>query len=551
MDRETGMSEHTDRSEQTGHGGQLALETLRRFGVEELYTLSGGHIFPLYDAAVQMGVRLVDVRHEQTATFAAEATAKLTRRPGVVALTAGPGVTNGVSATTTAWFNGAPLVVIGGRAGSRGWGRGALQEFDHVPVMQPITKLATTVAQTSDVAEVMYHAAQTATSAHRGPVFVDIPIDVIYDRATVPMPVAPMSVRPAPDVDATTRAAELLATATRPAIIAGSDVYYDGAWDALQAAAEWLRVPVFVNGLGRGCLPADHELAFSGARSLLKRDADVVMVIGTPLDFRVSFGNFGDAKVAHVVDHPDRRATHVTPAVSVAGDLAAILRAFADHRGPRSDHEPWIAHLRDHERALEAHDAPLLAAESDPIKPTRIYGELRKVLDRDAVVVCDGGDFVSYAGKYIDSFAPGCWLDPGPYGCLGTGMGYAMAARVLHPERQVVVMMGDGAAGFSLLDVDSLVRHGLPVVIVVGNNGCWALEKFPMTKLYGYHVAAELRPETRYDEVVAALGGAGEMITDARDLAPALARAFASGVPYLVNVITDPDDEYPRQSALG
>ena len=157
----------------------------------------------------------------------------------------------------------------------------------------------------------------------------------------------------------------------------------------------------------------------------------------------------------------------------------------------------------------------MLEADSDPIKPTRIYGELRKVLDRDAVVVCDGGDFVSYAGKYIDSYEPGCWLDPGPYGCLGTGMGYAMAARIARPDRQVVVMMGDGAAGFSLLDVDSLVRHGLPVVVIVGNNGCWALEKFPMTKLYGYHVAAELRPETRYDRVVEALGGAGETVTEA------------------------------------
>ena len=535
----------------TGHGGELALGALRHFGVEELFTLSGGHIFPLYDAAVSGGVRLIDVRHEQTATFAAEAMAKLTRRPGVVALTAGPGVTNGVSATTTAWFNGSPLVVIGGRAGNRGWGRGALQEFDHVPVMAPITKLATTVGETSAIAEVMYTAAETANSAHRGPVFVDIPIDVIYDRATVAMPDRAPPRRPDPDADAATRAAALIATAQRPAIIAGSDVYFDGAWDALRAAAEWLRVPVYLNGLGRGCLPADHELAFTSSRSMLKREADVVVVIGTPLDFRVSFGNFGDAQVAHIVDHPDRIATHVAPTVAVAGDLALILRAFVDYLGPREDHEAWIAHLRDAERAFDAHDEQLLGADSDPIKPTRIYGELRKMLDRDAVVVCDGGDFVSYAGKYIDSYEPGCWLDPGPYGCLGTGMGYAMAARIARPDRQVVVMMGDGAAGFSLLDVDSLVRHGLPVVIVVGNNGCWALEKFPMTKLYGYHVAAELRPETRYDRVVEALGGAGEMVTEAGQLAPALARAFASGVPYLLNVITDPDDEYPRQSALG
>ena len=535
----------------TGHGGELALATLRGFGVDELFTLSGGHIFPLYDAAVSSGVRLIDVRHEQTATFAAEAMAKLTRRPGVVALTAGPGVTNGVSATTTAMFNGSPLIVIGGRAGNRGWGRGALQEFDHVPVMAPITKWATTVAETSAIAEVMYTAAELATTAHRGPVFVDIPIDVIYDRATVAAPDRASPRRADPDPDAVTRAAALIAGAHQPAIIAGSDVYFDGAWDALRAAAESLRVPVYLNGLGRGCVPADHDLVFSSSRSMLKREADVVVVIGTPLDFRVGFGTFGDAQVVHIVDHADRIATHVTPAVSVAGDLSAILGALADHRGARRDHEPWIAHLRDAERSLDANDALLLSAESDPIKPTRIYGELRKTLDRDAVVVCDGGDFVSYAGKYIDSYEPGCWLDPGPYGCLGTGMGYAMAARIAHPNRQVVVMMGDGAAGFSLLDVDSLVRHNLPVVIVVGNNGCWALEKFPMTKLYGYHVAAELRPETRYDLVVGALGGAGETVTEAGQIAPALARAFASGVPYLVNVITDADDEYPRQSALG
>ena len=277
----------------------------------------------------------------------------------------------------------------------------------------------------------------------------------------------------------------------------------------------------------------------------------MVVVIGTPLDFRVSFGTFGSAQVVHIVDHPERRAAHVTPTVSPAGDLGQILTAFANYKGVRRDHEDWVRHLRAAEATAGKRDVELLNADSDPIKPTRIYGELRKVIDRDAIVICDGGDFVSYAGKYIDSYKPGCWLDPGPYGCLGTGMGYAAAARLAHPDRQVVAVMGDGAAGFSLMDVDTLVRHRLPVVIVIGNNGCWGLEKAPMTKLYGYHVAAELVPETRYDRVVEALGGAGEIVHKPGEIAPALARAFASGVPYVVNVITDADDEYPRQSALG
>ena len=207
--------------------------------------------------------------------------------------------------------------------------------------------------------------------------------------------------------------------------------------------------------------------------------------------------------------------------------------------------------MRDAEQAARAADEPLLAADTDPIKPTRVYGELRRRLARDAVVVCDGGDFVSYAGKYVDSYEPGCWLDPGPYGCLGTGLGYAIAARVTHPDRQVVLMLGDGAAGFSLMDVDTLVRHQLPVVIVCGNNGIWGLEKHPMQMLYGYDVAADLQPGCRYDDVVRALGGAGETVAHAADVGPALDRAFAAGVPYLVNVLTDPADAYPRSSNLG
>ncbi len=284
---------------------------------------------------------------------------------------------------------------------------------------------------------------------------------------------------------------------------------------------------------------------------MLRSDADLVVVVGTPLDFRLSFGRFGDAQVVHIVDHPDQEATHVTPALSLAGDLASILTAIADRTGPGSDHEQWISTMRDAENEARAADEPKLADPSRPIRPTRVYGEVRKVLDRDAIVVNDGGDFVSYAGKYIDSFQPGCWLDPGPYGCLGTGMGYAAAARIVHPDRQVVVMMGDGAAGFSLLDVDTLVRHRLPVVMVVGNNGIWGLEKHPMQMLYGYDVAADLQPECRYDEVVGALGGAGEVVRDPDDLGPALRRAFDSGVPYMVNVLTDPTDVYPRSSNLG
>jgi len=534
----------------SGHGGELAVAVLQRYGVGEIFTLSGGHIFSIYDGCVKAGVRIVDVRHEQTATFAAEGMAKLTRRPGVAVLTAGPGVTNGVSAITTAHFNGSPLVVLGGRAPQYRWGAGSLQELDHVPIVASITKLARTVDATGDIPKELGAAIETALSPHRGPVFVDIPLDVAFGSAEADVPDAVVPRAAEPDADEVAKAARLLAGAERPVLVAGGDVWWGGAWDALRDCVEALRVPTFVNGLGRGCLPADHELAFARVRSALK-EADVVAVVGTPLDFRLSFGSFGSAQVIHVVDHPDQVARHAQPAAAPAGDIGTTLGVFARLSVERADHEPWIAKLRTEETARRAAEQLELEAGTDPIHPARVYGELRRRLARDAVVIGDGGDFVSYAGRLVDSYQPGCWMDPGPYGCLGTGVGYAMAARVAHPDRQVVLMLGDGAIGFNGMDFDSLVRHGLPVVAIVGNNGIWGLEKHPMQAIYGYDVAADLQPGCRYDEVVKALGGAGETVTRPADLGPALDRAFAAGVPYLVNVITDPAVAYPRSSNLA
>jgi acetolactate synthase-1/2/3 large subunit len=536
----------------TDHGGELALAALRPFGVDTLFTLSGGHVFPLYDAAVKRDppTRIVDVRHEQTATFAAEGYARLTRRPGLAVLTAGPGVTNGMSAIVQARFNGSPVVVLGGRAPQGRWGAGSLQELDHVPLLASVTKLARTVTSVEDIPAAVHEAAVTALTPHRGPVFVDFPLDVLFAHGSAEVPEAMVPAAADPDPEVVAQVAQLVATAERPMLIAGSDVWWAGAEEALVAALERLRVPAFANGQGRGCLPADHPLALSRTRALLKSEADLVVVVGTPLDFRLSFGSFGDATVVHLVDSADGAARHVA-ALTLAGDLRTSLAGLAGYAGPCADHEPWIARLRAQESAAAEADRERLEAAATPILPTRIYGELAPRLDRDAVVVCDGGDFVSYAGRYVSVHQPGCWLDSGPYGCLGTGMGYAIAARVAHPDRQVVALLGDGAAGFSLMDVDTLVRHRLPVVMVVGNNGIWGLEKHPMQALYGYDVAADLQPGCRYDQVVAALGGAGETVTEPQEVGPALDRAFAADVPYLVNVLTDPADAYPRSSNLG
>jgi len=534
-----------------GHGGDLALAALRAAGVRAMFTLSGGHVFPLYDAAHRAGFPIYDVRHEQSAVFAAEAVAKLQRRPGLAVLTAGPGVTNGISGLTSAFFNGSPVLVLGGRAPAFRWGAGSLQEIDHVPLVAPVTKRAETVFSTDTVPGAIARALTVALTPHRGPVFLDLPLEVVFSVAETTTPPAPAIPVIEPDPEEVARAGRLIAGARRPVIVAGSDVYAGDAVAALREAAETLQVPVFANGMGRGALPPEHPLAFAKARRTALQGADVVAVVGTPLDFRLGFGDFGDAQVVHVVDAPSQLAEHVQPAVAPAGDLRVILSGLADAARERENHERWIADLRAAEDAARARDAEEMTAETDPIRPARVYGELRRVLDRDAVTICDGGDFVSYAGRFLEPAVPGTWLDPGPYGCLGTGMGYAMGARVTYPDRQICVLMGDGAAGFSLMDVESLVRQKLPVVIVVGNNGIWGLEKHPMRAMYGYDVAADLQPELRYDDVVKALGGAGETVTKAGELGPALRRAFDASVPYLVNVLTDPADVYPRSSNLA
>ena len=523
-----------------------------------MFTLSGAHIFPLYDAAVTADprMRLVDVRHEQTAVFAAEAMGKLTRTPGFAALTAGPGVTNGVSAITQAHFSGSPLVVVGGRAASFSWGRGALQEFDHPPLLSPVTKQASTVHSVEKIAPAVDEAFRLARAPHRGPVFLDVPMDELFND-TAGAPVAATRDAPvAPEDEEVDTIARLIAGAERPLIVLGSDVWSDGAEEAARRIVTDLGLPTLTNGMGRGIIPGGHGLLVGKARRTAVGECDVAIVVGTPLDFRLGYGAFGgskgrpDAAVVHVGDSPSQVSGHATLAASASGDLTSFfdsLQARVESLG-HADWSEWAGRLADEASARAASDRELLTSDVSPVHPARIYGELLPRLAEDAVVIGDGGDFVSWAGRFIEPGRPGGWLDPGPFGCLGAGLGAAIAARIARPSSQVVLLLGDGASGMSLMDVDTLVRHNLPVVMIMGNNGAWGLEKQPMQMLYGYDVAADLTPGTRYDQVVTALGGAGEMVTDPKGIGPALDRAFASGVPYLVNVVTDPQLPYPRST---
>ncbi len=436
------------------------------------------------------------------------------------------------------------------------WGQGSLQEIDHVPFVRPLCKLATTAQSTAEIPGLVDEALASALAPHGGPTFLDFPLDYVFMSAPeADAPPARGGHGPQrADAQAIERAARLLAEAERPVVMAGTDLYWGHGERHLLELAETLRIPVFLNGLARGCVPADHELFFSRTRSQALKGADVALVIGVPMDFRLGFGgSFGEDTAIVAIDVAEPGRAHPRePTVELYGELASTLEDLRTAAGGKAlASGAWLAELRAAESERRAGELGELSDDRSPLHPMRLYAELAKVLDRDAIVIGDGGDFVSYAGRVIDSYAPGCWLDPGPFGCLGTGPGYALAAKLAHPQRQVVLLLGDGAFGFSGMEFDTLARHGVNVVGLMGNNGIWALEKHPMEFLYGYSVAADLRPATRYDQVVEALGGYGELVERAQDVVPALERAFAAGRPALVNVLTDPSIAYPRKSNLA
>lgn len=546
-----------DPSSQTVHAGRLIARRLKASGIDTVFTLSGGHLFSIYDGCRDEGIRLIDTRHEQTATFAAEGWSKVTRLPGVAALTAGPGITNGMSAMAAAQQNQSPLVVLGGRAPAQRWGMGSLQEIDHVPFVAPLARFAATAQSADEAGRFVDDALRAAVGAPSGVGFVDFPMDHVFSMLDDPdvlgRPGALVDVPPgpAPDDQAVARAAALLSAAKRPVIMAGTNVWWGHGEAALLRLAEELQIPVLMNGMARGAVPADHPLAFSRVRGKALGEADVALIVGVPMDFRLGFGGvFGPETQLVVVDRVQPERRHPRPVqAELYGDLLTILAALSTAGG--AGHREWIEELRTAETAARAKENAELADDRVPLHPMRVYAELAPMLDRDAIVVIDAGDFGSYAGRVIDSYLPGCWLDSGPFGCLGSGPGYALAAKLAHPERQVVLLQGDGAFGFSGMEWDTLVRHNVPVVSVIGNNGIWGLEKHPMEALYGYSVVAELRPGTRYDEVARALGAHGELVAAPGELRPALERAFASGLPAVVNVLTDPTIAYPRRSNLA
>jgi acetolactate synthase-1/2/3 large subunit len=528
-------------------GGQLVARALRREGVETVFTLCGGHVMDIYNGCVEENIRIIDVRHEQTAAHAADAWTRLTGVPGVAVVTAGPGVTDTVTGVANAFRAQVPMLVIGGQAPVRNLLKGALQELDHVGIMKPITKFSNTVFHTERIPEIIGMAFREAFNGRPGPVFLEIPQDVL-DRevaerdAHVPLQTRSQG-RMTGDKKLMERAAELLTQAQRPAVLAGTQVWSCRAASQLLAFVEKAKIPTYLNGAARGCLPPDSPYLFGRSRKYALSKADVVLILGTPFDFRLGYGaSIGAAAKIIQVDLDYGELCHNRDvAVPIQADASAVLEELGATVSSSGERQRWLAELRTAETELSAKDSPFLLSDAVPIHPLRLAREIDAFLGEESMIIVDGGDVVTMSASVIRARKPGHWLDPGPLGTLGVGTPFAIAAKAAMPEKDVVVLFGDGAFGLTGFDYDTLIRFNLPVVGIVANNAAWNQVRFVQLQKYGPERGntANLLTPLRYDRIVEAMGGHGEYVTKPSEIRPALERARDSRRPACVNVMVD------------
>ncbi len=528
-------------------GGHLIARQLAAEGVSCVFTLCGGHVAPIYDGCLREGIDLVDTRHEQAAVHAADGWARLTRSAGVAVLTAGPGVTDGVTGVANAFQAEVPLVVFGGAAELRNQGKGALQEMEQTSLLAPITKASFTVTDPARLAEMTRKAFRIATSGVPGPVFVEVPFDVLTAQVhgpVMPPPPLPWPHRPG-DPDAIGLAAALVDQAEKPMLFVGSQIWWDDAAEPLRRFAERTGTPVFMNAMGRGNLPYDHPLAFALARRAGFRATDLVIVVGTPLDFRTGFGSAiaRSAKLIQIDRDPERIAVNRAADVCVLGDAASILDQLTAATAAAADRRTdWIAELRAAE--TKRHDGLAVHADSDalPINHYRLGRAIAEAIDDGTIVIGDGGDCVALGSKVIPRSRPGTWLDPGPLGCLGIGAPFAIAAKKRFPGAKVLVLSGDGSFGLNGFDYETCVRFGLSVTVVVANDAGWGQIRGPQIMIFGADraPATKLAP-LRYDRVVEAFGGKGYHVDDPAQLTPTIRRALDDDAVSCINVPIDPD----------
>ncbi len=537
----------------TFSGGKLVAKMLKQEGVKAVFTLSGLHVAPIYAGCVDEGIAVIDTRHEQGAAHAADAYARLTRGVGVAVVTAGPGVTDALTGVANAFAANSPMILLGGAAPTFNAGRGSLQEIEQVDLFLRITKWADRIPEGKLIPAYLARAFRIALSGRPGPVFLEIPFDMLMqevDETEAPIPQGYRTRARSPgDPKLVEEAASLLASAERPAVIAGSSIWWDDAPAALGAFAEKASVPVYLNGAGRGCLPAEHPNFFQQTRKDALGDADVALIVGTPLDFRLGYGAeptfTKTAKLIQVDIDPTEIGRNRAISVGIPADSRSALEqlAAALPKAPASRAKQLSA-LREKERAKVDKLRTLCRSDQVPLHHFRVAWELSEAAKRagDSVFVADGGNFVAMAAKVIELGRPGRWLDPGPLGCLGVGAPFAVATKTLYPDRPVFVIQGDGSFGLNGFDFETAVRFKLPMVCVVGNDASWGQIRLPQVGMFGpdHSPGTALLP-TRYDKVVEAFGGVGFHVERPEQLRPALDAAVASGKVACVNVMIDPE----------
>ena len=528
-------------------GGQIVAQALEAQGVSHLFTLCGGHVQSIYDGCLDVGIRVVDVRHEQSAAHAADGWARVTGRPGVAVVTAGPGVTNAITGVANAQRAQVPMVLIGGAGPQALADRGSLQDMDHLELMRPVTKWAASPARTDRLAEYVQTAFRIAMSGVPGPVFLEMPVDLLMgsvsERAVVRYDGSFTDARVAGDSKMMDRAAEILNDSERPVAICGSQLRWSADEAALSRFVEAAQVPTFVSGMARGALPPEHPWLYTRCRRDALREADAIFVLGTPLDFRLGYGGPAlfnhHAKIVQIDLDGSEIGRNRGVDVGIVGDLALIMNGLVT----RLDRSPvgrvaWQAKLN----AAETRRAAPFRAERNsdavPPNPIRVLATLDRYLKEDTIVIGDGGDFVATAAYALRVRRPGLWMDPGPLGTLGVGPGFAMAAKLARPESDVVIVFGDGSVGFNGFELEAMARQGIKITAIVGNDACWRQIHRGQVQIYGEQraVATRLAP-TRYDLFAEAVGGHGELVEHPDQLDGALERAFASPKPALVNVM--------------
>ncbi|MCZ7532405.1 MAG: thiamine pyrophosphate-binding protein [Acidimicrobiia bacterium] len=528
-------------------GGQVVAKALKAEGVDTVFTLTGGHILPLMDGCVSEGMTVIDVRHEQAAAHAADAYARLTGKLGVALVTAGPGVTDALTGVANAFFANTPMMLIGGRHLTREDLKGGLQEMDHPKLFESITRWSTTVWDTGRLAEYIATGARHAFANRGGPVFLDAPWDVTADMVEESAIVWPQSARanrPSGIPDETLdEIVELLQHASRPVIFGGTGLRWTQQPDFIAMFNEFAtnyKAPVFLNSLARGLLQTGHPYLGNRTRSEALKEADVVLSLGVDWDFRTGFGKkiHPDATIIHVDQDPTKVGWNRDVAIGVVADPGTVIAQLVSRLDTlgRTDEREWTTQIFASEEAKQAVADEAAASDAEPIHPERFAKEVADFFGDDSIVAADGGDIVSTTAKWLRTSRPGGLLDPGPFGCLGVGAPFALAAKAVEPDTRVGIVYGDGSFGFNAMEYDTLIRHELPVVGVIGNDGVWnnirTLHRMAHPDSV-YLSEIGFRP---YEKMVEGLGGYGELVEKPSEIRPALERAEESGIPALVNV---------------